>query len=106
MSARDAGVLTFDAVQVASGEDETTTIQRLSRIEAQIANTRGEDFECFAIKLGLHRFLNHNGDAASLQSESAYCDLVRLSGRDPAAEIYARFINGNPMATLPQSGNC
>jgi hypothetical protein len=34
---------------------------------------------------------NDHTDAASLQSESAYRDLVRLTGRDPAAEISARF---------------
>jgi hypothetical protein len=46
--------------------------------------------ECLAIKLGLHCFLNEHTDAASLQSESAYRDLVRLTGRNPAAEIRAK----------------
>jgi hypothetical protein len=50
--------------------------------------------QCLAIKLGLHCFLNDHADAASLQYESAYRDLVRLSGRDPAAEISARFREG------------
>ena len=81
----------FDAVQVASGEEATSAQTRLSEIEAQIANTLGEGMECLVIKLGLHCFLNGHADAASLQSESAYRDLVRLSGRDPAAEISARF---------------
>jgi len=64
---------------------------RLSEIETQIANTPSEGMQGLAIKLGLHCFLNGHADATSLQSESAYRDLVRLSGRDPAAEISARF---------------
>jgi hypothetical protein len=82
----------FDAVQLASGKEAITRAQnRLSEIETQIANAPGEGMECLAIKLGLHCFLNDHTDAASLQSESAYRDLVRLTGRDPAAEISARF---------------
>ena len=82
----------FDAVQVASGEEAITRANsRLSEIETQIANTSGEGMQCLAIKLGLHCFLNEHTDAASLQSESAYRDLVRLTGRDPAAEISARL---------------
>jgi hypothetical protein len=81
----------FDAVQAATGEEATSAQIRLSEIEAQIANTPGEGMQCLVIKLGLHCFLNGHADAASLQSESAYRDLVRLSGRDPAAEISARF---------------
>jgi hypothetical protein len=82
----------FDALQVAMGEEVVTTAHsRVSEIETQIANTSGEGMECLAIKLGLHCFLNDHTDAASLLSESAYRDLVRLTGRDPAAEISARF---------------
>ena len=82
----------FAAVQVTSGEEALTRAHsRLSEIEAQIANAPGQGMECLAIKLSLHCFLNDHADAASLQSESAYRDLVRLTGRDPAAEISARF---------------
>jgi hypothetical protein len=82
----------FDAVQVASGEEAITRAHsRLSEIETQIANTSGEGMECLAIKLGLHCFLNEHSDAASLQSESAYRDLVRLISRNPAAEISDRL---------------
>ena len=85
----------FDAVQVASGEEAITRAHsRLSEIETQIANTGGAGWECLVIKLGLHCFLNDHADTASLQVESAYRDLVRLSGRDPAAEISARFRQG------------
>jgi hypothetical protein len=82
----------FDAVQFASKEEAIRRAHsRLSEIETQIANTSGEGMECLAIKLGLHYFLNEHTDAASLLSESTYRDLVRLSSRDPAAEISARF---------------
>ena len=81
----------FDAVQVATGEEATSAEIRLSEIEGQIANTSGDGVQCLVIKLGLHCFLNGHADAASSQFESAYRDLVRLSGRDPAAEISARF---------------
>jgi hypothetical protein len=87
----------FDAVQFASGEEAITRAQsRLSEIETQLANTSGEGMECLAIKLGLHCFLNDHTDATSLLSESAYRDLVRLTGRDPAAEISGRFRQKQP----------
>jgi hypothetical protein len=100
----------FDAVQVASGEEAITRANsRLSEIETQIANTSGEGMECLAIKLGLHCFLNEHTDAASLQSESAYRDLVRLTGRDPAAEISDRLaatgaIEGRSSIICPKQG--
>ena len=43
------------------------------------------------VKLGLHQFLNDHADAASVQVNSAYADLVRLTGHDPATEICSRF---------------
>ena len=43
------------------------------------------------VKLGLHQFLNDHADAASMQVDSAYADLVRLTGHDPATEISSRF---------------
>ena len=65
----------FGAVQVASGEEAIARAHsRLSEIEKQIANTPGEGMQCFAIKLGLHCFLNDHAGAASLQSE------IRLQG--------------------------
>ena len=82
----------FAAVQVTSGEEALTRAHsRLSEIETQIANTPGEGMQGLAIKLGLHCFLSDHANAASLQSESAYRDLVRLTGHDPRAEISARF---------------
>jgi hypothetical protein len=61
----------------------------LTGIESRIAETPAEGVHGLVIKLGLHCFLNEHADAASVQSESAYRDLVRLAGRDPAADIAA-----------------
>ena len=44
-----------------------------------------------AVKLGLHQFLNDHADPASVQVNSAYSDLVRLTGHDPKTEICTRF---------------
>jgi hypothetical protein len=85
----------FAAVQVASGEETITRAEsRLSEIETQLVNTPGEGMECLAIKLGLSLFLNKQADTFSALSESAYVDLVRLAGRDPVAEILARYQPG------------
>ena len=82
----------FEGVQVASGEGATVSAyEALADIETRLAQTPAEGFQGLAMKLGLHCFLNDHADAASIQSESAYRDLVRLTGRDPATEIAARF---------------
>ena len=44
-----------------------------------------------AIKLALHCFLQNQEDAGGSQADSAYRDLVRLSGNDPLIEIATRF---------------
>ena len=82
----------FEAVQVASGEDAIVKAQNaLFDIEARLADTPAEGMQGLAVTLGLHCFLNDHADAASMQSESAYRDLVRLTGKDPAFEIARRF---------------
>lgn len=82
----------FEAVQVASGEQAITKAHNaLSDIETRLAETPAEGMQGLAVKLGLHCFLNDHADAASAQSESAYRDLVRLTGNDPTVEIAARF---------------
>jgi hypothetical protein len=60
-------------------------------IEAQLLNTPAEGMAGVVVKFGLHCFLNEHPDAASAQSGSAYRDLVRLTGQDPATEIAKRF---------------
>lgn len=82
----------FDAVQVASGNEAIAKAQdTLAQIEARLAATPANGLHGLAVKLGLHCFLNDHADAASAQSESAYSDLVRLTGRDPVVEISARL---------------
>jgi hypothetical protein len=85
-------LLAFEAVQAASGEpaiaEATAT---LDEIETRLAETPAEGMQGLAVKLGLHCFLNDHADAASTQSESAYRDLVRLTGQDPAVQIASRF---------------
>ena len=63
----------------------------LGEIEAKLVDTPAEGMEGLVVKLGLHCFLNEHADAASAQSDSAYRDLVRLTGQDPAVEIAKRF---------------
>jgi hypothetical protein len=57
----------------------------LSQVESQIAATPAEGLRGLVVKLGLHQFLNDHAD------DSAYADLVRLTGHDPATEICDRF---------------
>ena len=63
----------------------------LGDIEAKMVDTPAEGLEGLVVKLGLHCFLNEHADAASAQSDSAYRDLVRLTGQNPAVEISRRF---------------
>ena len=43
------------------------------------------------VKLGLDRLLQEHADTASEQADSAYADLVRLTGHDPVSEILAKL---------------
>ena len=83
---------TFEKTQSASGEEEAVAAREvLADVESRIAATPAEGLRGLAVKLGLHQFLSDQADAVSVQVDSAYCDLVRLTGHDPAAEISARF---------------
>ena len=87
-------LLTFEAVQAAlSPQAMAKEATKLSDIETRLAETPAEGMQGLAVKLGLHCFLNDHADAASIQSESAYRDLVRLTGHDPAVQIANRFEN-------------
>ena len=82
----------FEAMQVASSEADVVKAHRtLGEIEAKMVDTPAEGMEGLVVKLGLNCFLNEHADAASAQSDSAYRDLVRLTGQDPAVEIAKRF---------------
>ena len=85
----------FEAMQAVTCEEEVVAQREvLADIELQIAATPAEGLHGLAVKFGLHQFLSGNADAASIQVNSAYCDLVRLTGHDPTAEISSRFKEG------------
>jgi hypothetical protein len=85
----------FEAVEAGTCEEEAAAAREvrevLADVESRIAATPAEGLRGLVVKLGLHQFLKDQADAASVQVDSAYCDLVRLTGHDPAAEISARF---------------
>jgi hypothetical protein len=82
----------FEAVEATTCEEEAVAAREvLADVESCIAATPAEGLHGLVVKLGLHQFLNDQADAASIQVDSAYCDLVRLTSHDPAAEISARF---------------
>lgn len=80
----------FEAEQAASA-DAIWREDALREIEAEIAATPAEGLKGLSIKLALHCFLLNLADTASSQAQSAYRDLVRLTGKDPLVEINARF---------------
>src|SRR5262249_8569664 len=82
----------FEAIQEVMSEADVMTSHRvLTEIETCMAATPAEGFHGLVVKLGLHQFLNDQADATNVQVDSAYSDLVRLSGHDPAGEILRRF---------------
>lgn len=85
-------LVAFEAMQVAANEaDAAAAHSALTGIEERLVDTPAEGMEGLVVKLGLHFFLNEHADAASAQSDSAYRDLVRLTGKNPAVEITKRF---------------
>ena len=85
----------FEKTQSATGDEEEDATLALSRIELHIAATPAEGLRGLVVKAGLQRFLNGHADAASDLAISAYADLVRLTGNDPATEILARLRNSS-----------
>ena len=79
----------FEAVQAVTCEDEVVAQREiLVDVEARIAATPAEGLRGLVVKLGLHNFLSDHAEAESIQADSAYRDLVRLTGHDPATEIF------------------
>ena len=62
------------------------TAARTRTIEQRIAGAPAEGLVGIAIKLALWRFTNSHKDAAAVQAEAAYCDVIGLVGRDFSAE--------------------
>ena len=82
-----AWLTAFEKTQSASGDEEAVAARALSRIESRIATTPAEGLRGVVVKLGLDRFLR----TPSEQADSAYADLVRLTGHDPVTEILAKL---------------
>ena len=83
----------FEAEQAASTNGAAWKEDTLREIEAKLAATPAEGLKGLSIKLALHCFLLNHADTASSQAQSAYRDLVRLTGNDPLVEINARLKN-------------
>ena len=60
-------------------------------INALADRTDGKVATWSVVKLGLDRFLQEHADTGSEQADSAYADLVRLTGDDPVTEILAKL---------------
>jgi hypothetical protein len=84
-------LIAFEKTLSATRDEEPVAALALSRIESRIATTRAEGLRGVVVKLGLDRFLQEHADTASEQADSAYADLVRLTGRDPMTEILAKL---------------
>jgi hypothetical protein len=89
--AGELGRLYRQATQSAKDDEESVALPALSRIESRIAATPAEGLRGLVVKLGLDRFLR----TPSEQADSAYADLVRLTGHDPATEILANLRRSN-----------
>jgi hypothetical protein len=87
----------FEVAQGTMSDDFANTHKAVAELEMRIAATRAEGLRGLVVKLGLHQFLSDHADATSLQIDSAYSDLVRLTGHDPARDIYG---SGLPISLL------
>ena len=82
-------LVVFANTQCAEHDEELAAA--LARIELRIVATPAEGLRGLVVKLGLQRFLSEHADAASELAASAYTDLTRLTGHDPASEILAKL---------------
>ena len=81
----------FETEQIVSSDDARWREDSLRELEGRLADTPADGLKGLAIKLALHCFLHDHGDTCSSQANSAYRDLVRLTGNDPLVEIKTRF---------------
>ena len=72
----------------------------LSDIESRLADTPAEGIQGLVVKLGLHCFLNDHATQRACSPNSAYRDLVRLTGKDPAVEIADQVRKESGLAEL------
>ena len=81
----------FETEQIVSSDDARWREDSLRELEGRLAATPADGLKGLAIKLALHCFLQNQEDTGSSQADSAYRDLVRLTGNDPLVEIKTRF---------------
>ena len=81
----------FEADQLASDDEVRWREDALREVESRLAATPADGLKGLTVKLALHCFLQNHGDTDSSHANSAYRDLVRLTGNDPLVEINARF---------------
>jgi hypothetical protein len=72
-----------------SGPDLDGAHDHLRAIEEQIASTPAEGLTGIGVQLALWEFINNHDDVAAEQAVAAYDAVVRLTGRDFAAEAEA-----------------
>ena len=81
----------FEEAQSTTDDEETVAALALGKIESRIAATPAEGLSGLVVKFGLQHFLNEQADASSELAASAYTDLIRLTGHDPATEVLAKL---------------
>ena len=91
LTAFEQWLTAFEKTQSTTDNEETVAALALIKIESRIAATPAEGLRGLVVKLGLQRFLNEHADGPSEQVDSAYADLVRMTGHDPATEILAKL---------------
>src|SRR5262245_59789981 len=92
----------FEVAQDAMSDDFAH--KAVAELEMRIAATPAEGLRGLVVKLGLHQFFSDYADATSLQCDSAYFDLVRLTGCDPATDIVRGIAGDMPLfVTAPHA---
>src|SRR5262245_63532041 len=91
----------FEVAQGAMSEDFAH--DAVAELEMRIAATPAEGLRGLAVKLGLHQFLGDHGDATSLLCDSAYSNLVRLTGLDPATDIAVEKVSRGIAGAAPHA---
>jgi hypothetical protein len=81
----------FEAEQVASTNRMMWREDALKEVENRLGATPAEGLQGLVIKLALHCFMQNHADNATSPAQSAYRDLVRLTGNDPLLEINAKL---------------
>ena len=81
----------FEKAQSTTDDEETVAALALSEIESRIAATPAEGLRGLVVKFALQRFLHEHTDGSSEQADSAYADLVRMTGYDPETEILPKL---------------